>query len=91
MVHSNILIMGPPPPLPSPPLPPCVLQVIFVFQSPLFPGNEEMGAHLSTHGDGVKDIAFNVEDCRALYKVPVSTVLHVVFSEGNMYVYMHWV
>lgn len=42
--------------------------VIFVFQSPLFPGNEEMGAHLSTHGDGVKDIAFNVEDCRALYK-----------------------
>lgn len=44
-------------------------QVIFVLKSPLFPGNEEMGAHLTTHGDGVKDIAFSVEDCRALYKV----------------------
>ena len=47
------------------------LQVIFVFQSPLFPGNEEMGAHLTAHGDGVKDIAFSVEDCRSLYKVYV--------------------
>ena len=40
-----------------------------MFQSALFPGNEEMGAHLTAHGDGVKDIAFSVEDCRALYKV----------------------
>ncbi len=29
----------------------------------------EMGDHLVLHGDGVKDIAFNVVDCRALYKV----------------------
>ena len=28
-----------------------------------------MGAHQTLHGDGVKDIAFAVEDCRALYKV----------------------
>jgi 4-hydroxyphenylpyruvate dioxygenase len=42
--------------------------VIFVFQSALFPGNEEMGAHLTAHGDGVKDIAFSVEDCRDLYR-----------------------
>ena len=28
-----------------------------------------MGAHQTLHGDGVKDIAFSVEDCRALYKV----------------------
>ena len=40
-----------------------------MFQSPLFPGNVEMGAHLTAHGDGVKDIAFTVEDCRSLYKV----------------------
>ena len=46
-----------------------VVQVIFVFQSALFPGNEEMGAHLTAHGDGVKDIAFSVEDCRGLYRV----------------------
>ena len=47
----------------------CLLQVTFVLQSPLFPGNEEMGAHLTAHGDGVKDVAFSVEDCRALYRV----------------------
>ena len=29
----------------------------------------EMGAHQTMHGDGVKDIAFSVEDCRSLYKV----------------------
>jgi len=29
----------------------------------------EMGDYLMKHGDAVKDIAFNVEDCRALFKV----------------------
>ena len=29
----------------------------------------EMGEHLVVHGDGVKDVSFSVEDCRALYKV----------------------
>ena len=29
----------------------------------------EMGDHLVLHGDGVKDVAFTVEDCRTLYKV----------------------
>lgn len=28
-----------------------------------------MGKHLTTHGDGVKDVAFEVEDCIGLYKV----------------------
>ena len=28
-----------------------------------------MGDHLVTHGDGVKDIAFSVEDCKALFAV----------------------
>ncbi|XP_007422815.1 4-hydroxyphenylpyruvate dioxygenase [Python bivittatus] len=38
-------------------------KIIFVFSSALNPGNEEMGKHLIQHGDGVKDIAFEVEDC----------------------------
>lgn len=29
----------------------------------------EMGDYLIKHGDAVKDIAFTVEDCRALFKV----------------------
>ncbi|KFP44846.1 4-hydroxyphenylpyruvate dioxygenase, partial [Chlamydotis macqueenii] len=38
-------------------------QIVFVLSSALNPGNEEMGEHLVKHGDGVKDIAFEVEDC----------------------------
>ncbi|XP_015239152.1 4-hydroxyphenylpyruvate dioxygenase [Cyprinodon tularosa] len=43
-------------------------KIIFVFQSALNPGNEEMGEHLIKHGDAVKDIAFQVEDCDFLVK-----------------------
>lgn len=28
-----------------------------------------MGKHVSKHGDGVKDVAFEVEDCVNIYKV----------------------
>uniref|UniRef100_A0A3P9BSP0 4-hydroxyphenylpyruvate dioxygenase n=1 Tax=Maylandia zebra TaxID=106582 RepID=A0A3P9BSP0_9CICH len=38
-------------------------KIIYVFSSTLNPGNKEMGDHLVKHGDGVKDIAFTVEDC----------------------------
>lgn len=31
-----------------------------------------MGSHQTLHGDGVKDIAFSVEDCRSIYKVCVN-------------------
>ncbi|XP_068077228.1 4-hydroxyphenylpyruvate dioxygenase isoform X1 [Danio rerio] len=43
-------------------------KIIFVFESALNPGNEEMGEHLIKHGDGVKDVAFLVEDCDFLVK-----------------------
>ena len=29
----------------------------------------EMGQHLLKHGDGVKDVAFTVEDCIGIFKV----------------------
>ncbi|XP_078278609.1 4-hydroxyphenylpyruvate dioxygenase [Rhinoraja longicauda] len=43
-------------------------KIIFVFQSALNPGNKEMTEHLGKHGDGAKDIAFQVEDCDFLVK-----------------------
>uniref|UniRef100_A0A671QIU7 4-hydroxyphenylpyruvate dioxygenase n=1 Tax=Sinocyclocheilus anshuiensis TaxID=1608454 RepID=A0A671QIU7_9TELE len=43
-------------------------KIIFVFESALNPGNEEMCEHLMKHGDGVKDVAFQVEDCDFLIK-----------------------
>lgn len=39
---------------------------IFVFTSPLEPGNIEMAQHSERHGDGVKDIAFYVENLNTL-------------------------
>jgi len=41
-------------------------EIFFEFQSALNPGNKEFTTHLGKHGDAVKDIAFAVEDCRAL-------------------------
>ncbi|XP_075034133.1 4-hydroxyphenylpyruvate dioxygenase [Mixophyes fleayi] len=38
-------------------------KIMFIFVSALTPGNEEFGAHLQKHGDGVKDVAFEVKDC----------------------------
>uniref|UniRef100_A0A9J8D5L0 4-hydroxyphenylpyruvate dioxygenase n=1 Tax=Cyprinus carpio carpio TaxID=630221 RepID=A0A9J8D5L0_CYPCA len=38
-------------------------KIIYVFTSALNPGNKEMGDHLVKHGDGVKDVAFTVENC----------------------------
>ena len=40
-----------------------------MFESPYEPDNEEMSDHLSRHGDGVRDVAFNVEDIDTIVKV----------------------
>ncbi|GJQ87773.1 hypothetical protein Trydic_g18632 [Trypoxylus dichotomus] len=37
-------------------------RIVFVFVSPYEPEEEEIGRHLVKHGDGVKDIAFSVEN-----------------------------
>lgn len=42
---------------------------MFVFESPLLPGNKELGDHLVKHGDGVKDVAFTVDNLKGLLEV----------------------
>ena len=37
-------------------------QIVFVFQSALKPDNCDHGNHLIRHGDGVKDVAFSVNN-----------------------------
>ncbi len=49
-------------------------KVVFVFSSALNPGGcvvagDEMGSHLTKHGDGVKDVAFTVTDVRSIFGV----------------------
>lgn len=46
-----------------------LLQIIFVFVSSYDPDDLELGHHLGHHGDGVKDVAFAVEDLDAIVEV----------------------
>lgn len=44
------------------------LKIIFVFVSPYATDDVEFGQHLTKHGDGVKDISFDVEDLDVIVK-----------------------
>ena len=47
--------------------------VRFAFTSPLNPsGHEEFYEHIAKHGDGVRDIAFEVDDAKGIFKKAVS-------------------
>lgn len=57
--------------------------IVFVFSSALNPTKTEdlgddMGAHLVKHGDAVKDVAFAVSDCHAIFNSAVSRGAKVV-------------
>ena len=41
--------------------------IYFVFESPLLPTDNGLNPHLALHGDGAKDVAFRVDDCRHVY------------------------
>ena len=68
------------------------LDTIFVFKSAYEPDSEEnrlMGAHLVRHGDGVKDVAFSVEDLDAIVArakekgVSVALALQLICRAGH--------
>jgi len=43
-------------------------KILFIISCPLNPKPEsEMHRHIAKHGDGVRDVAFDVSDCRAAY------------------------
>ncbi|KAJ3244167.1 hypothetical protein HDU77_010008 [Chytriomyces hyalinus] len=45
--------------------------IVFIFQSSLEPGNKAFDEFASKHGDGVKDVAITVDDCRGIWKKAV--------------------
>jgi 4-hydroxyphenylpyruvate dioxygenase len=50
-------------------------RVVLAFSSPLIKDTDyeiEHTKHLSNHGDGVKDIAFTVENCKTTYDIAIS-------------------
>lgn len=42
-------------------------EIVYAFESPLSQDNEEINAHIAKHGDGVKDVAFTVDDATGIY------------------------
>ena len=56
----------------------CILQIIFVFVSAYEPNDEVLGSHLIKHGDGVKDIAFAVEDLDGIILVSLVFILSLI-------------
>lgn len=49
----------------------CFFQIIFVFVSSLEVDNIEFGNHLTLHGDGVRDVAFEVEELDIIFEVNI--------------------
>ena len=45
--------------------------IFFILQSSLQSTNKEFGSHMEKHGDGVKDVAFRVDDCVSIYNEAV--------------------
>ncbi|XP_057320660.1 4-hydroxyphenylpyruvate dioxygenase [Microplitis mediator] len=44
-------------------------KIVFVFESAYEPDDKEMSLHLARHGDGVRDIAFSVEDIDTIVRI----------------------
>jgi len=47
-------------------------KAVFAFMSPLNPGEGEFARHMERHGDGVRDVAFHVDDAAGIYNKAVS-------------------
>ncbi|OAD55635.1 4-hydroxyphenylpyruvate dioxygenase, partial [Eufriesea mexicana] len=63
-------------------------QIIFVFESAYEPDNEEMASHLSRHGDGVRDIAFNVENIDIIVQIAKergAVIINDIWEESDEY------
>ncbi|GAM24382.1 hypothetical protein SAMD00019534_075570, partial [Acytostelium subglobosum LB1] len=47
-------------------------KIMMAFVSPLTTNDEEFAEHMKLHGDGVKDVAFNVSDVQGIFKQAVT-------------------
>jgi 4-hydroxyphenylpyruvate dioxygenase len=61
-------------------------QIVFVFQSALTPDNYDHGNHLMRHGDGVKDVAFSVNNLELVVekaRAQGATIIKDIWSESD--------
>lgn len=63
-------------------------KIVFVFQSALTIDNKDHGNHLTYHGDGVKDIAFTVNNLELVMekaRAQGATIVKEIWSENDEY------
>ena len=63
-------------------------RIVFLFVSAYNPDDEEHSSHLGKHGDGVKDVAFEVEDLDAIFKMAKergAVVVRELWEESDEY------
>ncbi|XP_044754776.1 4-hydroxyphenylpyruvate dioxygenase [Coccinella septempunctata] len=61
--------------------------IIFVFQSAYSPNEEEVNQHVAKHGDGVKDVAFAVDDLDSIVlraKQRGATIVKDIWQEADL-------
>ncbi|CAF3459906.1 unnamed protein product [Rotaria socialis] len=61
-------------------------QIVFIFQSALAPNNAQQGHHLMCHGDGVKDVAFSVNNLDLVVekaRTNGATIVKEIWSEND--------
>jgi len=61
-------------------------RIILVFTNAVQPGNVQHGDWLKTHGDGVKDVAFTVDDCKLTFETAVKNgakVIHPLTEQSD--------
>jgi len=46
--------------------------IVYAFVSPLNPNDEAFTRHLGLHGDGVRDVAFHVDNAKGIYEKAVA-------------------
>mmetsp|Transcript_424 Transcript_424/g.568 ORF Transcript_424/g.568 Transcript_424/m.568 type:complete len:187 (-) Transcript_424:667-1227(-) len=62
--------------------------IVLCLTSPLNPNDRELGEHIVKHGDGVKDVAMAVDDCRAVFesaKANGATVVKEPWEESDQF------
>lgn len=54
--------------------------IVYAFTSALNPDMPEISEHLAKHGDGVRDVAFTVDDATGIYNKAVERGAHPVLK-----------
>lgn len=65
-------------------------RIYLVLKSPLNPGEIELNSHIAKHGDGVRDVAFRVDDAVNVFNVNIWRFISNCISFSSIVCYAEW-